>query len=435
VEKEIALRVEEEFKAGLHFGLDEMKLKKDKSTLESFGDVWQDYQKATRQELLQQVDTKVSLETLRKIGQLMCAIPEKFEIHKKLLKVVEGRLKMIEGVKTLDWSTAEHLAFGSILWEGSTVRLAGQDSQRGTFTQRHAVWIDQHQGTRYFPLAHLKEEQGAFSIYNSPLSEYAAVGFEWGYSLANPKSLVLWEAQYGDFANGAQIIFDQYMAASAQKWQRYSGLVLLLPHGYEGGGAEHSSARLERFLQLAAECNIQVVYPTTPAQYFHVLRRQIVRNFRVPLVTMTPKALLRHPACVSTLEDLSQGSFQEVIDDPLSTLQATRVLLCSGRIYYDLIEEREKRKIATIVILRIEQLYPLHHEKIMQLLKKYSNAKEYFWVQEEPQNMGGWSYIKPYLDEMVSIQYVGRASSGATATASHAQHEREIKQLMQKAFG
>ncbi len=434
VEKEMALRLEEEFKKALHYALDEMKLKNEPAPTESFGGLWSEYQRATTEELLQPVDTQVAQKNLCQIGEQICAIPPQLNVHKKLLKVIEGRRKMIEGARPLDWSMAEQLAFGSLLWEGTPLRLAGQDSQRGTFTQRHAVWVDQTNGERYFPLAHLKEGQGAFAIYNSSLSEYAALGFEWGYSMAYPTALVLWEAQFGDFANGAQIIFDQYMAASAQKWQRYSGLVVLLPHGYEGQGAEHSSARLERFLQLAAESNIQVVNPSTPAQYFHLLRRQMVRKARVPLIVMTPKGLLRHPGCVSSMEDLSHGRFQEILDDPLTIPQATRVLLCSGRIYYDLIQEREKRKNQSTVVIRIEQLYPLLQEKIMQVLGKYSVATEHFWVQEEPRNMGAWGYIYPYLEEMVPIRYVGRNPSGTTATGSHAQHENEHKQLMQKAF-
>jgi 2-oxoglutarate dehydrogenase E1 component len=436
VEKKIALQLEEEFKAALHYELEEMKIKKEAPITESLGGIWSPYQKVEEQELVRPIDTRVEEKVLQEIGQQMCKVPAALSIHKKLLKVIEERQKMVAKERSLDWATAEQLAFGSLLWEGVGIRLSGQDSQRGTFTQRHAVWVDQNTGGRYFPLAHLKEGQGAFSIYNSSLSEYAALGFEWGYSLVNPTALVLWEAQFGDFANGAQIIFDQYMAASAQKWQRYSGLVVLLPHGYEGQGAEHSSARLERFLQLAADANIQVVYPTTPAQYFHLLRRQIVRPVRVPLVVMTPKGLLRHPECVSSLDIVSTGRFQEILDDPLAVYASSRLLLCSGRIYYDLIQERKKRGEKKVAVIRIEQLYPLLLDNIMQVLGKYPGAQEYFWVQEEPYNMGAWSYISPhFLHKGVPLQYVGRPASGPTATGSHAQHEKEYVQLMQKAFG
>ena len=346
---------------------------------------------------------------------------------------------MGSAARPLDWAMGEYLAFGSLLWEGVHVRLSGQDSQRGTFTQRHAVWVDQHTGEKYFPLAHLKENQGVFTVLNSTLSELGALGFEWGYSLAYPSALILWEAQFGDFANGAQIIFDQYLAVSAQKWQRYSGLVVLLPHGYEGQGAEHSSARIERFLQLAAESNFQVVYPSTPAQYFHLLRRQVKMNVRIPLVVFTPKGLLRHPDCVSKLDELSSGRFQEIIDDPQENKKATKLMLCTGRIYYDLVQERLKRKIENVAIVRIEQLYPLHPDVLMQVLEGYKKVKEYYWIQEEPSNMGAYAYIYPILHKLLSkkgsLQYVGRNRSAATATGSHTLHEKEHEQLMNMAFG
>jgi 2-oxoglutarate dehydrogenase E1 component len=438
LEKEMALGLEEEFKKALHFELEELKLKKEPSLLEAFGGAWSKYHKVSKADLLAPVNTAVDLPLLKEIGMKSTQLPENFEVHKKLLKWIEERKKMIEGRRTLDWAMAEHLAIGSLLWEGNRVRLSGQDSQRGTFTQRHGVWVDQKTGERYFPLAHLKENQGNFSLYNSPLSEFAAVGFEWGYSLASPDSLILWEAQFGDFANGAQVIFDQYLAASAQKWQRYSGLTLLLPHGYEGQGAEHSSARLERFLQLAAESNMQIVYPTTPAQYFHLLRRQIKRNIRVPLVIMTPKGLLRYAPCSSVLEDLAQGRFQEILDDAGGDVKGTRLLLCTGRIYYDLIAEREKRKADHCVIIRIEQLYPFHIEAFKNILEKFREIKEYFWVQEEPRNMGAFGYIYPILQELIpkqaALQYVGRARSASTATGSHTLHEKEHRQLMEMAY-
>jgi 2-oxoglutarate dehydrogenase E1 component len=434
VEKERALQLEEEFKKSLHEALEGIKQTKEPPVIEAFGGIWSRFHRATDEELLQPADTACSLETLRHIGMDMCTVPESLVVHKKLLRVIEERKKMVEGGRPLDWSTSELLAFGSLLSEGTPVRLAGQDTQRGTFTQRHAVWVDQNTGERYFPLNHLEGTQASFEVYNSSLSEYAALGFEWGYSTTAPERLVLWEAQFGDFANGAQIIFDQYMAASAQKWQRHSGIVVLLPHGYEGQGAEHSSARLERFLQLAANSNIQVVNPSTPAQYFHVLRRQIVRPFRIPIVVMTPKGLLRHPKCVSTIEELSQGHFQEVIDDPEGKKESNRVILCSGRIFYDLVHERSQRKREDVALIRIEQLYPLHTQAIVQVLKKYGAAKEFYWVQEEPRNMGAWGYIYPHLKEFIPIEYVGRSRSGTTATGSHTQHEIEYTQLMQRAF-
>lgn len=439
VEREMALQLEEEFKKSLHYALDELKITKEYFPAEAFGGVWKEYQRANKAELFEPVNTAVDRERLREIGVCLSRIPEEFEIHKKLEKLVESRKKMSEGELPIDWAMAEHLSIGSLLWEERHVRLAGQDSQRGTFTQRHAVWVDQKTGERYFPLSHLKEKQGLFTIYNSFLSEYAGVGFEFGYSLAYPSALVMWEAQFGDFANGGQVIFDQYLAASAVKWQRYSGLVLLLPHGYEGQGAEHSSARMERFLQLAGESNLQVVYPTTPAQYFHLLRRQVMRRIRIPLVVLTPKGLLRHPDCVSSLEDLASGTFQEILDDPNNNPQASKLMLCTGRIYYDLLLERKKRKKDEIAIVRIEQLYPLHHDKLVQVLEKYPKIQDYFWVQEEPRNMGAFSYMYPILNEYIPdkahLHYVGRNRGAATAAGAYALHKQEHEQLMNMAFG
>jgi 2-oxoglutarate dehydrogenase E1 component len=438
LEREMALSLEDAFKEALHYELEELKLKKEAPVIEAFGGMWASYQRAGRDALYEPVITEVDVSLLKEIGNQLCQIPEGFEIHKKLVRWIEERKKMIAGERKLDWSMAEHLAFGTLLWEGSHVRLSGQDSQRGTFTQRHAVWVDQNHGKRYFPLDNLKKGQGKFEVYNSPLSEFAVLGFELGYSLAYPSALVLWEAQFGDFANGAQVIFDQYLAASAQKWQRYSGLVVLLPHGYEGQGAEHSSARIERFLQLSAESNLQVVYPTTPAQYFHVLRRQMNRPVRVPLIVFTPKGLLRHPACVSSIEELSSGRFEEIIDDHQASEDIKRLLLCSGRIYYDLIEERERRNANHVAVVRLEQLYPLHLETIVKILEKYKKILECYWVQEEPSNMGSFSYIQPLLQDLlpkkVDLQYVGRNRSASTAAGSHRLHETEHQQLMNMAF-
>ncbi|MCH9626088.1 MAG: 2-oxoglutarate dehydrogenase E1 component [Chlamydiales bacterium] len=436
LEKQMALSLEEDFKKALHYELDELKISKEVFSQEAFGGVWQDYKKASKQELFEPALTSVNASVLKEIGTLFCQIPDALAVHKKLQKLIEQRQKMVTGELPLDWAMGEHFAFATLLWEGVPVRLSGQDCQRGTFTQRHSVWVDQNTGERHFSLNHLTENQGKYTVYNSPLSEFAVLGFELGYSFAYPSSLVMWEAQFGDFANGAQIIFDQYLAASAQKWQRYSGLVLLLPHGYEGQGAEHSSGRIERFLQLAGEMNLQVVNPTTPAQYFHLLRRQVKRTVRVPLVIFTPKGLLRHPECISSLEDLSNGSFNEIIDDVQQDRKARRVLLCSGRIYYDLIQERAKRQKQEVAIIRIEQLYPLQHDTLMRVLKKYEAVKEFYWVQEEPKNMGAYTYISPILEEMLPhIQYVGRNRSASTATGSHVRHQKEHEQVMNMAFG
>ncbi len=429
VEKEMALEMEKKFKEALHFELDELKLKKQQPGQEPFKGVWKDYKKASRSEILESPPTGVSLKTLQEIGKKLATIPAGFEVHSKLKRLIQNREKMIQGEISLDWAMAEQMAFASLLIEGYPVRLSGQDSQRGTFTQRHCVWVDQSKGERYFPLSNLQEDQGSFTAYNSSLAEFAVLGFEFGYSLAYPSSLVLWEAQFGDFANGGQVIFDQYISATEQKWSRYSGLVALLPHGYEGQGAEHSSARMERFLQMAAESNMQIVYPTTPAQYFHLLRRQALRLLRIPLIVFTPKGLLRHTECISSLQALSSGQFEEVLDDPTEPLDATRLILCAGRVYYDLLPKRAPGT----AIIRIEQLYPLHQKKLKQILSKYSKVKKYLWVQEEPSNMGAFSYIEPLIHNL-KVEYIGRPRSAATATGSHSKHEKELAKILEQAF-
>ncbi|MCP5469935.1 MAG: 2-oxoglutarate dehydrogenase E1 component [Chlamydiales bacterium] len=427
LEHAFAKSAEKEFQEQLTYELEEFKVKPMHIPDLAFEGAWKEYRHPNPQELFEPVSTAVEEKTLRSIVQKVSVVPEGFALHKKVAKLVEEREKKMDG--ELDWASGEQLAFGSLLLEGKSVRLSGQDSQRGTFTQRHAAWIDQNTGKKYFPLAQL----GGFTAYNSPLSEFGVLGFEFGYSLANPNSLTLWEAQFGDFANGAQVIIDQYICCSASKWSRYSGLVLLLPHGYEGQGSEHSSARLERFLQLSARGNWQIVYPSTPAQYFHLLRRQMNRQIRIPLVVMTPKQLLRHPKCVSPLEHFTKGTFEEVLEDPLPLTNCKRLLLCSGKVYYDLIEHRKEG----VAIVRIEQLYPLHIQKMERALKKYSKVKEIFWVQEEPQNMGSWSYIAPLLNQLTSVpvEYVGRAASCAPATGSPKRHKAELQQIMEMAFG
>ena len=328
------------------------------------------------------------------------------------------------------------MAFGSLVLEGTPVRLSGQDSRRGTFTQRHATIFDYETGVDYYPLCHLSSQQGQFDVIDSSLSEAAVMGFEFGYSLDAPESLVMWEAQFGDFANGAQVIIDQFITSCESKWTRSSGLVLLLPHAYEGQGAEHSSARLERFLQMCAEDNIQVCYPTTPSQYFHLLRRQVRRKFRKPLVVMTPKSLLRLPAAVSPVSEFTTGSaFREVLDDKANPEQVTRVLVCSGKVYYDLAKKREELGTQAVAILRLEQLYPWPEAQLAAALGKYRRAREWVWVQEESQNMGGWTFVEPRLRAMnFPFEYVGRDASASPATGSHHVHEKEQKLLVDGAF-
>ncbi len=338
------------------------------------------------------VATAVPRDTLEKVARGISRVPADFKVNPKIRRLLEARWHAFQEDLPVDWGYAEALAFGTLMVEGTPVRLSGQDSERGTFSHRHAVLYDTETSARYVPLAHLDPQQAHVCIYNSTLSEAGALGFDFGYSLDYPHLLCLWEAQFGDFANGAQVIIDQFIASSESKWQRVSGITLLLPHGYEGQGPEHSSARLERFLQLCAEDNIQVVNLTTPAQYFHVLRRQMRRSFRKPLVVMAPKSLLRHKHAVSPWHEFTSGSFQEIIDDPAAPQKTNRLILCAGKVYYDLIAERERRSAKDTAIVRIEQLYPLHRERLTALLGGYAKARHFVWCQEESQNMGAWSF-------------------------------------------
>jgi 2-oxoglutarate dehydrogenase E1 component len=383
--------------------------------------------------LLDKVVTKVDAGKLDLVLEKFSAVPSDFHLHPKLVKWLEERRGMMAlnpAESSIDWGLGECLAFGSLLLEGRSIRLSGQDSQRGTFSHRHMVWVDQDNGRHYVPLGQLK---GRFDILNSPLSEYAVMGFEYGYSWASEKSLVIWEAQFGDFYNGAQIIVDQYITSAEQKWHRTSSLVLLLPHAWEGQGAEHSSARIERFLQQCALENMQIVNPTTPAQFFHLLRRQALRPLKKPLIVFTPKSLLRAPECRSPKNDFVTGEFQEILDD---ATEASRLFLCSGHVYYDLLREKNKRKSQDIAIVRIEELYPLNLEKLRKILSRPYSV--YVWVQEEPQNMGAWEYIQPILRELLpekqKLRYAGRKESASPATGSHRKHEEELKALLDEAF-
>lgn len=385
--------------------------------------------------LFDPVATGVNEEALRLIVQQTGQLPPDFHLHPKLQKWLEERKKMLDGGQ-IDWGLGECLAYGSLLLEKTSVRLSGQDVRRGTFSHRHAVFVDQENGSLYFPLAHLQEGQGRFDAINSPLSEYSVLGFEFGYSWANPEALVLWEAQFGDFANTAQVVIDQYISSAEQKWMRTSSLVLLLPHGMEGQGPEHSSARIERFLQLSSNNNMQIVNPTSSSQLFHALRRQVKRQIKKPLVVFTPKSHLRSKETASPLSAFTQGSFQEILDDPNGSPNAERLLFCSGKVYFDLEAEKKKRNRGNIALIRIEQLYPLHVEKIKALLSKYSRAASLFWVQEEHENMGAWEYIRPELEKLSGkkINYAGRRRSSSPATGSHRQHEKELHDFLEGAF-
>ncbi len=364
-------------------------------------------------------ETGVPHKRLINLARSVNMLPDNIVPHPKLARLLEKRLESIETGEGIDWANAETLALASLLVEECPIRFSGQDSVRGTFSQRHCVIYDTQTEHAYIPLNHLSENQAQFQIYNSMLSEEAVLGFEYGYSLAQPQGLVMWEAQFGDFANTAQAIIDVYIASGETKWQRLSGLVMLLPHGLEGLGPEHSSARLERYLQLCADDNMQVCYPTTPAQYFHCLRRQSLRQMRKPLIMMTPKSLLRHPLAVSSLFEFTSGHFSEILDDPASVEEAQQVIFCSGKIYYALIHQREElKKTAEIAIIRIEQLYPFPQNALLQLIAKYFRARRYLWVQEEPQNMGAWSFLRPHLQALTGtdVTYIGRKAAASPAT-------------------
>jgi 2-oxoglutarate dehydrogenase E1 component len=384
-----------------------------------------------------EVPTKVPLPKLRELLRKTSVVPPDFTPHEKIAKLLELRAKLAEGTgdEPFDWATGEHLAFASLLDAGTPIRFSGQDSRRGTFSQRHAVLSDVRTGKRYTPLANVRPGQGRFEIYDSPLSEAGVLGFDYGFSLDTPDWLTCWEAQFGDFANGAQVVIDQFIVSAEDKWRRLSGIVLLLPHGFEGQGPEHSSARLERFLQLAAEDNIQVCNLTTPAQYFHALRRQVVRPLRKPLIVMTPKSLLRHKHAVSTLEDLSEGAFQRIIpDETVSARKVKRVLLSSGKVYYDLLAAREAKQRQDVALVRIEQLYPLDPEELNEAVSRYPDSAKLVWVQEEPFNAGAWYYLRARYS-LRRISCVSRAESASPATGSAAAHRYEQQLLMDQAFG
>ena len=397
--------------------------------------------------------TGAALATLRQIGERITEVPQGFHLHRTIQRFLENRRKAIETGEGIDWSTAEALAFCSLLLEDHPVRISGQDTERGTFSQRHSVLIDQENEDRYIPFNNLGERQARFEVINSMLSEEAVVGFEYGYSLAEPNALTVWEAQFGDFANGAQVVFDQFVSSGERKWLRMSGLVCLLPHGYEGQGPEHSSARLERFLQMCAEDNMQVANCTTPANYFHILRRQLKRDIRKPLILMTPKSLLRHRQVVSRLAEMAPDTaFHRLLWDDAQMLpnekiklvaddKIRRVVMCSGKVYYDLYEEREKRGIDDIYLLRVEQLYPVPLKALVQELGRFRGA-QFMWCQEEPRNMGAYSFMRPYLEwvlEQIGAThkqpiYAGRAASAATATGQMSQHVKQLKALLDEAL-
>lgn len=404
----------------------------------AMGGVWRGYKGGPDADC-PEAQTSVPIERLKALADKVIAVPDGFELNAKAKRFLKERHDRAHGEKPLDWGTAETLAYASLLEEGTRVRLSGQDSRRGTFSHRHAVLFDARSGRRHMPLMHVGDGLSKIEVWDSPLSEAGVLGFEYGYSLDYPEALVVWEAQFGDFANTAQVIIDQFIVSSEDKWHRLNGLVMLLPHGFEGQGPEHSSARLERFLTLSAEDNIQVANLTTPAQIFHILRRQVLRPYRKPLVIMSPKSLLRHPDAQSTLEDLATGSFQRIIPDTTVDPKSTRrVILCTGKVYYDLLAARTVLKKNDIALIRVEQLYPLQPQHVNEVLKPYKEGTDLVWVQEEPWNSGAWYFMNARLPRMLNgrfpLRCVSRAESASPATGSHSAHKLEQERLIEEAL-
>ena len=402
-----------------------------------FAGAWSDMRIASAEDFVSSPDTSVKKTTLLEIAKRISTLPKDKKFFKKIEKLFTERNKMATSSHVFDWAMGEQLAYATLLTEGKRVRLSGQDVERGTFSHRHAVLTLEDSEEEYIPLSNLSDQQAPFDIYNSHLSEYGVLGFEYGYAMANPNALTIWEAQFGDFFNGAQIVVDQYIASAETKWQRENGLVMLLPHGYEGQGPEHSSARIERFMELCADYNMQVTNCTTPANFFHAIRRQFKRDFRKPLIVFTPKSLLRHPACVSKLEEFTEGKFQEVINDAnVKPNEVDRVLFCSGKIYYELLEKQQKEQIKNVAIVRVEQLYPTPLKQMEDVYKGYKNAKEAIWVQEEPENMGAWPYLlrKTRKTAFSDIEVISRKESSSTATGFAKQHADEQASILAKSF-
>ncbi|AEW00511.1 2-oxoglutarate dehydrogenase E1 component [Niastella koreensis] len=435
IQKEYVLEMETSFRNELQTFLDEAKtLENIEVTRPLYQSAWQGLRKANGTEL-EIIDTAVPEEMIEEIGNGITTLPAGKTFLKKIEKLFEGRRKMVQETKVFDWAMGELLAYGSLLKEGYPVRVSGEDVKRGTFSHRHATAAIIDTGEEYVPLNNIGA-QATFSIYNSLLSEYGVLGFEYGYASANPNALVVWEAQYGDFLNTGQVIVDQYVASAEAKWQLGNGLVMLLPHGYEGAGPEHTSARIERFLAQCANNNMQLVNCTTPANFFHVVRRQLHRDFRIPLIVFAPKSLLRHPLCVSPLNEFTQGHFRDLIDDvSANSPEVKRVLFCSGKIYYDLYQRQQENKRTDVAIVRIEQLYPTPFDEMQQIKAKYASATEFIWVQEEPENMGAWPYLcRKFCNNKINLQIIARPEASSPATGFSRQHAAEQMEIVNRAF-
>ncbi|WP_373511668.1 2-oxoglutarate dehydrogenase E1 component [Persicitalea sp.] len=433
VDAELAATMDKEFKALLQERLEMVKQKVMPYAMPKLELEWQSLRKSTPKDFERSPNTGVPLETLEKIGEAITTIPEGFQTLKQIDKLLKDRKQMIFDDKTVNWATAELLAYGSIVAEDKIVRISGQDVQRGTFSHRHAVLHDAETNEAYNNLDHIQEEQGQFMIYNSLLSEYGVLGFEFGYAMANPGALVVWEAQFGDFVNGAQVMIDQFISSSETKWDRWTGLVMLLPHGYEGQGPEHSNARPERFLQLAADNNLIIANVTTPANLFHMMRRQLAWSFRKPLIVMSPKSMLRHPLCISPLQELVKGRFQETIgDDYADPKKVKKILLVTGKLYYELFEKQQADNRDDVAIIRMEQMHPFPKTQLNAHIAKYKKAKVY-WVQEEPFNMGGWTFMLRMYPEQ-PLEVIARRPSASPSTGFAKIHKQEQEEIIRRAF-
>ncbi len=436
VEQGLAREMEKEFQDLLQFRLEEARNMKKAKDISAFKVDWKKYRKPKAEDFEKSPPSGIPAKTLDAIAEKVFKIPKEINAFRKIRRIYEDREKRFDSGENFDWAMGEALAYGSMLNESIPIRISGQDVERGTFSHRHAIVIGEEKEDEYIPLKNIHPDQGQFQIYNSLLSEYGVLGFEYGYATSYPDALTIWEAQFGDFANGCQIIFDQFISCSQAKWKRYNGLVMYLPHGYEGQGPEHSSARIERYLSLCAQNNMIVANCTTPANLFHILRRQIAYPFRLPLVLFTPKSLLRHSKCVSKRSDfIGKKAFQEVIDDSyVDVKKVKRVLFCSGKIYYDLLEQQENDKRKDVAIIRLEQLYPFPENQLKGIIARYKNADEYFWVQEEPENMGPWGFLRRKF-KLVRTRLIARQESPSPATGIHSHHVREQQAIVDHAFG
>jgi len=431
VETGIAKELEKDFQDLLQDRFDEAKEIKKAKITRFLKEEWSEVKRNFIPEFKGSNATNIGQDKLKELAKYLYDVPQADKLFKKTRKLLSDRKKMVEVSDKLDWAMGELLAYASLLDEGHDIRLSGQDVERGTFSHRHAILKVEQSEEEVCPLNSISTTAN-FEAYNSLLSEYGVLGFDYGYSITLPNTLTIWEAQFGDFSNGAQIMLDQFISCAEDKWKVMSGLVMLLPHGYEGQGAEHSSARLERYLQMCAKYNMQIVNCTAPANFYHVLRRQLKREYRKPLVVFTPKSLLRHPKCVSSISDLADGKFEGIIDDTIAPKSVDRLVLCSGKIYYELLDRREKEAAENVALVRVEQLFPLDKQGIIELVEKY-NAKELVWVQEEPENMGAWTFILSEL-RTFGIDVIAREASAATATGSSKTSAAEQNELINKVF-